>query len=113
MSRKADFEIKEITATDITGTYQAFGIPTVDPCVVAVFVNTSDVECYISSDGVNDIIRLPSGGTMSFDTKDIVDRSDNSVYLFGAQTQLQIKLQLLLAPATWGDVYCNLVTTEL
>jgi len=113
MSRRILFELKEIDATDITTAYVDFGLPTENPCIVADFINTSDVEFYISIDGVDNILRLPAGGTATFDTKNIKDHADTSVYIFGAKVQLQIKLQNPNATGTWGDVYCNMLTITL
>lgn len=113
MSTKTAFEIKEIIARDVTNTYQDFGIPTENPCIVACFINSSDVEMYISMDGVKDIIRLPAGGTTSLDTKNCEAVLDSGKYIFGKKIQLQIKLQNPLAPAKWGDVFVNLVTIQL
>ena len=113
MSTKTAFEIKEIDAKDVTDTYQAFGIPTENPCIVACFVNSSDVEMYISIDGIKNIIRLPAGGTVAYDTKNTEAVLDAGKYIFGKKIQLQVKLQNPLAEATWGDVFVNLVTVQL
>ncbi len=110
MSRRVAYELKEVTATTITSTFQDFGSPIENPCVIASFANTSDVEMYLSIDGINNTMRMPSGATLVLDTTNVKDHADNTVYLFRVNTQLQLKLQNPLATATWGDIFVNIIT---
>ncbi len=110
MSRKIAFELKEIEATSVTSVYQNFGSVTKNPCIVADIINTSDTEMYLSVNGVDNVLRVPAGGTITFDTSSVKDHADESVYVLGVNIQLQIKLQNILSPATWGNVYTHLLT---
>ncbi len=109
MSRKATTELKEISNTNITANYTNFGAPIVSPIFTMVMINTTDIEVYISEDGVVDKFRVPAGGTLSFDVASILDNADDTVYLLANKTQLQIKQQNSIATATFGDVYANVV----
>ncbi len=110
MSRIIEYELKELTATTITDTYSNFGSPTLNPCIIYNFTNTSDVEYYVSFNGIDDDLRIPPGSTIVYDTTNVLDHADSSVYLLRANTQIQIKLQNVLAPATYGDIYVNILT---
>ncbi len=110
MSRCILYELKEITANTITNTFQNFGSVTQHPCIIYNFVNTSDTELYVSFNGIDNDLRIPAGSTTVYDTTNVLDHADSSVYLLRANTQLQIKLQNVLAPATYGDVFANILT---
>ena len=110
MSRCILYELKELTANTITDTYSDFGSATLHPCIIYNFTNTSDVEYYVSFNGVDNDLRIPQGSTIVYDTTNVLDHADSSVYLLRANTQIQIKLQNALAPATYGDIYVNILT---
>ncbi len=110
MSRRIVYELKEFSSSNITNDFQDFGSPIQNPCVVATFINTTDIDVYITLDGINNDIRLTTGSTLIFDTTNVIDHADNSIFLMRVNTQMQLKQENILAPAVRGDVIAHILT---
>ena len=109
MALAAGFELKEFNAASLTGLFQNFGTALLDPCYDAVISNESDVGCYISIDGVNNIIRLSPGQIL--DLKNYSRHFDNTeaAYVFKKGVQLRIKQ---VTAAGTGAIIANILTTR-
>ena len=111
MSRLASYELFEFDATTLSGTFQDFGTPLANPVIILSFFNTSDVDVFISIDGINNTWRVPSIATLTLDSRDINDNNNDSVYLIRKGAQLQV-LQVT-APATSGEIIANITCQQL
>lgn len=102
-------ELKEFNAASLSGTYQNFGSALSSPCYYAYFVNKSDVDAYITSDGSSNQIRLPSNSTVPMTFFSWHNHYIKGSSLFAKGAQLQIKQ--VTAPGT-GTIFVNLLTTR-
>src|ERR1044071_869662 len=104
---RAQFDaVRELAFGSISGTYAALGGPLTDHARIIRFVNSSNVEVYVSADGVTDNIRLAASSFF------LIDFSTNKIQddgLFQAVgTQFYVK-QVSGAPAS-GAVWCEVVS---
>lgn len=111
MSRLASYELFEFDSTNLTGSFQDFGTPLLNPVIIVSFSNTSDVDVYLSIDGLTNTWRIPSLGTLTLDSRDISDNNNDSVYLIRKGVQMQI-LQVTGAGAS-GDIIANITCQQL
>ena len=109
--RIINLELKEFDATTLDGTYQNFGAVLSDPAIKVMFFNTSDVDCYISSDGATNLLRLPSGATLTFDESTYNVHNKGAEYYFPEGQQLTITQET--AAGTTGDIIAHIVTRTL
>ena len=111
MSRLASYELFEFDATTLSGAFQDFGTPISNPVIIISFFNTSDVEVYITIDGINNTWRVPASATLTLDSRDISDNNNDSIYLIRKGAQLQV-LQVTAA-GTLGDIIANITCQQL
>ena len=108
MSRILPIEMKEFTASSLNGTYQTFGSVLSHPAIKIMIHNTSDVDVYLSKDGLTNMCRIPSFGTMTFDESTLYFRGIDQEYYLSKGTQLYLKQ--VTAPGTLGSIICHLAT---
>jgi hypothetical protein len=108
MPRVLPLELKEFTASTLTGSYQAFGSVLANPATKMNFINTSDVDAYISKDNSTNMARIPSYGTLTLDESTLYFRGIDQEYYLPKGTQLYVKQ--VTAPGTTGTIICHVVT---
>lgn len=108
MSSILGLELKEFTASSLTGSFQNFGATLSNPGVKINFLNTSDVDVYITRDGTNNNWRVPAGGVLTWDETSTLSPSRDSEYYLRPGTQLKIK-QVTGAGAS-GAIIAHIVT---
>jgi hypothetical protein len=69
--------LKSIDSATFTGSYQALGIPTVNPGTIVKMVNNSNVLVTISIDGTNDHDVLPANSFWLYDYTTNAPKSAN------------------------------------
>jgi hypothetical protein len=81
--------LREVAFTGITSTYVQVGTTfTVNPRILALH-NTTDVDLYISTDAVNNMLRIASGSFKTYDLE--TNRSATGDNLFPIGTGIWIK----------------------
>ena len=111
MSRLASYEQFEFDSTNLTGSFQDFGTPLVNPVIVISFLNPSDVDVYLSIDGINNTWRIPAGATYTLDSRDISDNNNDSIYLI--RKGVQIEIMQVTGAGTSGDIIGNITCQQL
>lgn len=82
-------ELKEFDATNLTGSYQNFGSALSNPSMKVQFLNTSDVDIYVSADGSTNKWRIPAGTQITLDgPQQIPNRGQE--YFLEKGTQLEV-----------------------
>lgn len=109
--RLLNTELKEFDATSLDGTYQNLGSVLANPAVKLQFLNTSDVDIYISDDGTTNKFRIPAGASITFDeaTSPIPNRGQE--YYESVGTQLYVTQ--VSGAGSDGDLIAHIVTRTL
>jgi len=108
MGRILPIELKEFTATAVTGSYQAFGTVLSNPALKMSFFNTSNADVYISKDGVTNMCRIPANGTLTLDESTLYFRGVDQEYYVPKGSQLYVKQ--VVAPGASGSIIAHIVT---
>lgn len=111
MSRLLNIELKEFDATSLTGSYQNFGSALSNPGVKVQFYNTSDVDCYITTDGTNNNFRIPANGTLTLDENTVRANADSPDYYLSKGTQLKVKQ--VTGAGSSGNIVGHIITRNL
>lgn len=97
---RAQFDaVREVAFGGISGTYAVVGGPLTDHARIVIFTNSSNVEVYISDDGINNKLRMAANSfkLIDFSTNKI---SDDGLFV-AIGTQFYVK-QVAGAPASGG-----------
>jgi|SRR6267378_1631227 len=104
---RAKFDpVREVAFGGISGTYAAIGTPLTDHARIVRFVNSSNVEVYISLDAISDNIRLAASSFVLYDFS--TNRIQDDGLFVSVGTQFYVK-QVAGAPAS-GSVWCEVVS---
>lgn len=104
--RRISFDaVREAAFGSIAAGYAALGSSTTDNARIFMAYNTTDVDVYLSFDGVNNHIRLPSGGGETFDFSANKVRDDGLFLPVGTQ----IYQKRVSGAPTSGAVWVQLV----
>lgn len=109
--RLLNTELKEFDATSLDGTYQAFGSTLSNPALKLQFLNTSNVDCYISDDGTTNKFRIPAGATITFDESTAPIPNRGQEYYEPVGTQLYVTQ--VSGAGSDGDIIAHIVTRTL
>jgi hypothetical protein len=109
--RLLNTELKEFDATTLDGTYQNLGSVLSNPALKVMFLNTSDVDAYISVDGATNKLRLPSGSALTFDETTFKMPNKDQEYYLAVGTQLTVTQ--VTGAGTSGNIIAHLVTRTL
>lgn len=96
--------VREVAFGSISGTYAAIGTALTDHARLIRFVNSTDVQVYISDDGVNNKLRLAANSYILFDFSANKIRDDGLFFPVGSQFYVK---QVSGAPgsgAVWVEV---------
>lgn len=104
-------ELKEFDATNLTGAYQNFGSTLSNPALKLQFINTSDVDAYISFDGSTDKFRIPAGAQFTFDENTAPIPNKGQEYYASKGTQISVKQ--VSGAGSSGDIIAHIVTRTL
>lgn len=99
-------EVRELAFGGIGAAYAALGTPLTDHARIVRFVNSTNVEVYISVDGVNNYIRMSAGSFVLYDFS--TNRIQDDGLFVSIGTQFYVK-QVSGAPAS-GAVWCEVVS---
>lgn len=88
--RLLNTELKEFDATTLDGTYQNFGTAISNPATKLQFLNTSDVDIYVSDDGVTNKFRIPAGASITFDESTAPLPNKGAEYYLAEGIQLSV-----------------------
>ncbi len=111
MSKIKEIELKEFTASSLTGAYQNFGSTLSNPGIEITVSNDSAVDAYITKDGSTNWMRVRAGSAITLaDTTDTRNVSDEYVLEKGAQ--LQIK-QVTGAGAADKAIVAHVITRRI
>lgn len=104
---RAKFDsVRELAFGGIGAAYAALGTPLTDHARIVRFVNSTNVEIYVSVDGVNDHMRLAASSFVLYDFSTNKIQDDGLFVSVG--TQFYVK-QVAGAPAS-GSVWCEVVS---
>jgi hypothetical protein len=98
--------IREVVFGDIGADYSQFGTPYLNQIRIIRIINTSNADVFISFDGTNDDIIVPSDGFVLY------DYGANANFPAGILAQsknTQVWIKLVSADATSGSVYLETV----
>jgi len=109
--RLLNLELKEFDATTLDGTFQNLGTVLANPAIKMMFFNTSDVDCYISTDGATNLLRLPSGSALTFDESTYNTPNKGKEYYFAEGQQLTVTQET--GAGASGDIIAHIVTRTL
>jgi hypothetical protein len=93
--------LRTFASSSLTGTYQNFGIPTVNKAVGFRITNNGTTDVIVSNDGVNDKLYVPASSFVLLDIAANCESDDES--FLPAQTQWEIK-----GTAGTGNIYLEI-----
>lgn len=109
--RLLNTELKEFDATTLDGTYQNFGAALSHPAAKVQFLNTADVDIYVSADGATNKWRIPAGASITFDESTLrISNKDQEYYL---RTGAQLSVTQVTGPGTTGNIIAHVVTRTI
>lgn len=85
------FELKEFDSSTLTANYQNLGSPLSTAAKSAYIINNSDVDVYISVDGVTNTFKVPSGYSLPILQFYQHNAQSEGSYAFRKKTQFTIK----------------------
>lgn len=89
--------LREIAFGSITNAYQQIGtVFSVSPRIIG-FNNSTDVDLYISTDGINNMLRIAAGGFKLYDLE--TNKSSSGDNLFPTNTGIWVKETSAGAPS--------------
>ena len=104
---RAQFDaVREVAFGGISGTYAVVGGPLTDHARIVIFTNSTNVEVYITADGVNNNFRLAANSFKLIDFSTNKIRDDGLFVPIG--TQFSVK-QVSGAPGS-GAVWIEVVS---
>jgi len=109
--RLLNTELKEFDATTLDGTYKIFGSVLSNPATKVQFLNTSDVDIYVSIDGATNKFRIPAGASITFDESTAPVPNKGSEYYLEQGTQLYVTQ--VSGAGTDGDLIGHIITRVL
>ena len=112
MSRLAKWENKKLDGASLSGTLANLGNVLLNPCVVISFFNTTDEDVNILINPNDEALRLPSGATMTFDSRNVQNSSEKSFYLIQKGEQIQVS-SISGSAGTTGEIIANILTLQL
>lgn len=107
MGSIAGYQLREFNAASLTGAYQAIGAVLNSPGYHMTITNNSDVDVYISTDGVTNDIRIPEGTSIVFRSQTTWNGTPNAVYILQKNKSLYIKQ---VTAAGTGSIVANILT---
>jgi len=97
--RRLRFEaIREVAFGAIGAAYGAVGAAVATPARIITFNNTTDVDLYVSTDGVTDMLRIVSGSGKIFDVTTNKVRDDG--FFLPENTIIYVRQTAMGAPAS-------------
>ncbi len=112
--RLLDTELKVIVGITpfITAAYKNFGSVLTNPAVKVMFLNTTDIDVYISIDGTTNKWAVPSGVGITWDESTYNIPNKGQEYYLAVGTQLTVT-RAGTVNSTSGNVYANIITRTL
>jgi hypothetical protein len=81
--------LREIAGTSVNASYQEVGTPfTINPRIISLN-NSTDVDIYVSTDGINNKLRIATNSFQLFDIQ--MNKSDTGDNLFPIGTGIWVK----------------------
>ena len=109
--RLLNTELKEFDATNLDGTYKTLGSALSNPATKLQFLNTSDVDIYISDDGSSNKFRIPAGASITFDESTAPLPNKGQEYYLSKGTQLYVTQ--VSGAGSDGDLIAHIITRTL
>ena len=106
-TERMGFELKEFNSASLTAAYQDFGAALASPAVSAMIFNDSNVDVYLSIDGVTDHMRIPAGEMLPVVPYNKHNHQNEARCVFAQGTQLSIKR---VTAAGTGYITANICT---
>lgn len=100
--------LRELAGTSVTGTYQAVGsVFTVNPRILA-FNNSSDVDLYISTDGINNKLRIAANSFKLYDIEANKSSTGDNLIPIGSSILVKTTGAIPTRGAFWVEaIYSN------
>ncbi len=109
--RLLNTELKEFDATTLDGTFRNLGTVLANPAVKLQFLNTSDVDIYVSVDGATNKYRIPAGASITFDESTSNIPNKDQEYYESVGTQFTVTQ--VTGAGTSGDMIAHIITRTL
>ncbi len=109
--RLLNTELKEFDATTLDGTYRNLGSVLSNPALKLQFLNSSDVDIYISVDGATNKYRIPAGASITFDESTAGVPNKGQEYYEPVGTQFTVTQ--VTGAGTDGDMIAHIITRTL
>lgn len=109
--RLLDTELKEFDMTSLDGTYQNLGSVLSNPALKVQFLNSSDVDVYVSVDGSTNKFRIPAGSSITFDESTAPIPNRGQEYYMDVGTQMTVTQ--VTGAGSDGDLVAHIVTRTL
>ena len=106
-SNLTNTQLIEFDPTGLTANYQAFGSEISHEAIKVQFINTSDVDIYVS-DQLRNNWRIPSGGTISVDEPSYQVPNKDAQIQLPRNTQLYVKQ--VTGAASEGNLWAHILT---
>ena len=101
--------LRELSYTSLSTSYMSIGGPLLNPARQFIIQNFTDQNIYLSLDGVNPIIKLPSGGYI---IDDIASNKTNIVGLFMVEGDILYARYDTIAPMSGSVCFSVMYGSE-
>lgn len=101
--------LREIAYSSLTTSYISIGGPLLNPARQFILQNLTDQNVYFSLDGVNPIIKLPSGGYL---ISDVASNKTNIVGLFMVEGDIMYVKYDVTAPSAGSVCFSVMYGSE-